>query len=83
MIIDAELQKLSSIENQLLQAYCDGANIAFEKYQAWEFKMLLGFKDFNWTKEDTILLIRMTGFLTLAQSQGKSKDYSYRWSNKG
>jgi len=63
--------KLSKTENNLLQAYCDGANKAFEKNKPWELKKLLGFKDFKWTKEDVVLLARMTGFLTLAQAQGE------------
>ena len=68
--IDAELIKLDATENDLLQAYCDGINAAFAKKKPWEFKILLGFKDFHWTKQDTILLSRMSGYLTLAQSQG-------------
>lgn len=66
-----EIAKLSESENELLQAYCDGINAGFARHKPWEFKTLLGYKDFNWTKEDTILLSRMTGYLTLAQSQGE------------
>ncbi|MFK5856346.1 MAG: penicillin acylase family protein, partial [Bacteroidota bacterium] len=66
-----EIQKLNNNEQELLQAYCDGANAAFAKNKPWELKMLLGFKDFNWEKEDVIIQARMAGFLTLAQSQGE------------
>ncbi|MFA5972750.1 MAG: penicillin acylase family protein [Lentimicrobiaceae bacterium] len=69
--IAAELEKLDVTENDLLQAYCDGINAAFATKKPWEFKTLLGYTDFHWTKQDTILLSRMSGYLTLAQSQGE------------
>jgi penicillin amidase len=68
---EEEIGKLSESENILFQAYCDGINAGFAKHKPWEFKTLLGYKDFHWRKEDTILLSRMTGYLTLAQSQGE------------
>ncbi len=66
-----EIEKLNKRDSDLLQAYCDGANAAFASKKPWELNLLLGFKDFKWTKEDVIILVRMTGFLTLAQSQGE------------
>ena len=69
--LEEEIQKLNKNESDLLQAYCDGVNAAFATKKPWELKVLLGFKDFKWTNLDTILIIRMTGFLTLAQSQGE------------
>jgi len=69
--LDEELQKLNEEEISLLDAYCDGANAAFAKKKPWELKFLLGFKDFRWEKKDVVLLARMAGFLTLAQSQGE------------
>lgn len=66
-----EIQKLKSNEVELLQAYCNGANSAFDSNKPWELRLLLGFKDFNWAVEDVIILARMAGFLTLAQSQGE------------
>lgn len=65
-----EVQKLDKTENDLLQAYCDGANAAFAKKKPWELKLLLGFKDFKWEKTDAVLFARMIGYLSLAQSQG-------------
>ncbi|MCI5055745.1 MAG: penicillin acylase family protein [Flavobacteriales bacterium] len=67
----SELEKLDEKDLSLIQKYCDGINAAYKKYKPWELKLLLGFKDFHWTPEDTIVLIRMTGYLTLAQSQGE------------
>ncbi|MCP4124801.1 MAG: penicillin acylase family protein [Bacteroidetes bacterium] len=69
--LKSEIKKLSPEEQSLLQAYCDGANAAFAKSKPWELKWLLGYKAFSWTLEDIVLLVRMTGFLTLAQSQGE------------
>ncbi len=66
-----ELDKLGESENMLLQAYCDGINLGFNKIKPWEFKILMGYKDFHWTKQDCILIARMSGYLTLAQSQGE------------
>ena len=66
-----EIQKLDEKSSGLLQAYCDGANSAFAKKKPWELKLLLGYKDFSWSKLDVVLLARMAGYLTLAQSQGE------------
>jgi len=66
-----EIQKLNKHEDDLAQAYCNGANAAFAKNKPWELKLLLGFKDFKWEKTDIALLARMAGYLTLAQSQGE------------
>lgn len=69
--VEDELGKLNNKENELLQSYCDGINAAFKKHRPWELRYLLGFKDFHWKKEDCILIFRMSGFLTFAQSQGE------------
>jgi penicillin amidase len=69
--ITDELAKLSQNQADLLQAYCDGVNAAFAKKKPWELKLLLGFKDFKWEKEDVVIQARMAGYLTLAQSQGE------------
>ncbi len=69
--INSEINKLGSNEIKLLQAYCDGVNAAFDTSKPWELKLLLGYKDFVWKKEDVIIQARMAGFLTLAQSQGE------------
>jgi len=78
-----EVEKLNTNETALLQAYCDGANAAFKVNKPWELKMLLGFKDFNWKKEDVIILARMAGFLTLAQSQGEIERLFIQMVQKG
>ncbi len=69
--LQEEIQKLDEKSSDLLQAYCDGANTAFAKKKPWELKLLLGYKNFTWSKLDVVLLARMAGYLTLAQSQGE------------
>ncbi|MCT4582088.1 MAG: penicillin acylase family protein [Flavobacteriales bacterium] len=69
--IQSEVEKFSAEELEKLQAYCDGANECFRKRKPWELSILLGFKDFEWTIGDMVLLSRMIGYLTLAQAQGE------------
>lgn len=57
--------------HKLLDAYCDGVNARFaQKRRTWELAMV-GYRPEPWRVEDTILLSRMTGYLTLAQSQAE------------
>lgn len=53
-----------------VQAYCAGVNARLAESIPWEFK-LVGYKPEPWTAGDSLMLARMTGFLTLAQSQGE------------
>ena len=69
--VDEEIAKLSKKEVDLLQAYCSGANDAFRRHKPWELNLLLGYKDFAWEIGDCLLMTRMAGFLTFAQSQGE------------
>ncbi|MGB5702323.1 MAG: penicillin acylase family protein [Polyangiales bacterium] len=68
--VESEAQKLSAEARAACEAYCDGANARFSKSTPWELK-LVGVCPDPWTVEDSLLLARMTGFLTLAQSQGE------------
>ncbi len=52
------------------EAYCDGVNARLSESIPWELK-LVRLRPEPWTIRDTLLLARMTGFLTLAQSQGE------------
>ena len=69
--IDNEIAKFTNVEKEKLQAYCDGVKLNFSKNKPWELKLLLGYNKFDWNIEDIILLSRMAGYLTLAQSQGE------------
>lgn len=81
--IEDEIKKLNENEVNMLQAYCDGANAAFATNKPWELKMLLGFKDFSWDCSDVIILARMAGYLTLAQSQGEIERLFVQMVQKG
>lgn len=67
----SEIASFTPSEMELLQAYCNGVNASFAKSKPWELKLLLGYKQFNWEIADIILMSRMAGYLTLAQSQGE------------
>ena len=63
--------QMSSLDNeakQYLESYCKGVNAAFLEKYPWEFK-LLGYKPEKWVPENSIMITRMIGYLTLAQSQ--------------
>ena len=64
------IENLSTSARQNLDAYCAGVNEAFAEKIPFEFR-LMGYKPEAWTSEDCILIYRMTGYLTLAQSQGE------------
>jgi len=65
-----QLEKLSPQKNSYLDSYVDGINAALSKRAPWEFK-LLGYKPEKWTAHDCIMISRMIGYLTLAQSQAE------------
>jgi len=61
----------------LLDAYCDGINLGFKKHYPWELK-LAGYRATPWLAEDVILIARMVGYLTLAQSQAEIEAGRYQ-----
>lgn len=66
--IEQTLAELTPEKLDHLQSYSDGVNAAFAKSIPWEFK-LLGYKPEKWLPENCIMITRMIGYLTLAQSQ--------------
>ena len=64
------VENLSPQAHDRLKAYCVGINSAFSQKTPLEFK-LFGYRPEPWTPEDSILISRMVGYLTLAQSQGE------------
>ncbi|MCD4678334.1 MAG: penicillin acylase family protein, partial [Desulfobacula sp.] len=68
--ISSQIEKFSPETKQIIDAYCRGVNRAFAQKIPWECK-LLKIKPEPWRLEDTILISRMIGYLTLAQSQGE------------
>ena len=65
-----QVEALSPAAREKLDAYCAGVNDGFAQKFPWELK-LLGCKREPWTAEDVIMMARMIGYLTLAQSQAE------------
>jgi penicillin amidase len=65
-----EINSLSPQEKQHLASYCEGANAVFSQNCPWEFK-LMGYRPEQWRGEDTVMISRMVGYLTLVQSQAE------------
>jgi penicillin amidase len=65
-----EANKLSSEARAACEAYCHGVNARFSESVPWELR-LVGVRPEPWTIGDSLLLARMTGFLTMAESQGQ------------
>ena len=66
---------IESIEPEALlwcQALCDGINAGLHTKRFSLMRMLSGAPE-PWTLEDTVLVFRMAGYLTLAQTQGESE----------
>jgi len=66
--ISNHLKELTTEETEILNSYCNGINEVLSKKIPWEFK-LLGYKPDPWKIEDTVIIARMIGYLTLSQSQ--------------
>jgi penicillin amidase len=62
---------LSPSTRERVQAYCDGVNAQFKRKLPWELKALGYRKHETWKPEDCVLVSRMAGYLSLAQSQGE------------
>lgn len=66
--LSEEVDKLPAASLALCQAYCDGFNQGLSKHRQWALS-LAGYSPEPWRVEDSILGLRMTSYLTLAQSQ--------------
>ena len=66
----SEIEKFSPEAKEVSDAYCKGVNRAFSEKIPWECK-LLRYEPEPWCIEDILLISRMIGYLTLAQSQGE------------
>jgi len=68
--LEREFDKLEEKYQGYLQSYTDGVNAALTEKSPWEYK-LLGYKPEKWHPNDSIMISRMIGYLTLAQSQAE------------
>lgn len=66
--IQSQMDALPEGTQRYLTAYCEGVNAALARKVPWELK-LLGYHPEPWRSEDSIMISRMIGYLTLAQSQ--------------
>lgn len=66
----SQIDELTADTRLLLDAYCNGVNAQLARRRRWEFR-ILGYQPEPWCVDDSLLMIRMTGYLTLAQSQGE------------
>ena len=69
--VQQQLDAFTENDRQVLDSYSDGINAALAQKVPWELKTLLGYRPEKWRVEDTVLLSRMLGYLTLAQSQAE------------
>ncbi|MCZ7529017.1 MAG: penicillin acylase family protein [Acidimicrobiia bacterium] len=67
---ESQVGALTSETRTLIDSYCTGVNAGFERSRPWEFR-LLRYRPEPWTIEDTLLMARVTGYVTLAQSQAE------------
>lgn len=80
--ISREVQKFDFEELKLVQSYCDGVNSVILKKRPLEFK-LIGYRPTPWTIEDAILISRMVGYVSLAQSQGEIERFALQMIQNG
>lgn len=64
------LAQLDPRERALLQAYCDGVNHVLAHRIPWEIRLCRHWPE-PWQPQDTVMLLRMLGYLTLGASQGE------------
>jgi len=68
--IEQQVGMLDDDTRRISQAYCDGVNAGLADRKLYVLK-LAGLRPQPWTIADSILIMRMTGYLTLAQSQAE------------
>ena len=68
--VEEEAEKLTTEAWACCDAYCAGVNARLAESLPWELK-IAGVRPDPWSVSDSLLLARMTGFLTMAQSQGE------------
>lgn len=79
---EAELARLTPKARALCAAYCDGLNTSLRRAIPAELK-LLGYNPEPWTMADCILLSRMTGYVSLSQSQAEIENLLLQMAQNG
>jgi penicillin amidase len=65
----AEVDRMDARDRARLEAYCAGVNQALERRVPWELRWL-GYTPEPWRSADSVLISRLAGFVSLAQTQG-------------
>lgn len=65
-----ELARARRADQLRFEAYCDGLNRALRRRVPWELRWL-GYAPEPWLPEHSVLVSRILGFVSLAQSQGE------------
>ena len=65
-----QVKSLTPESRTWMTAYVEGVNARFREKTPWEFK-LIGCPVEPWKMEDTVMMTRMLGYLTLSQSQAE------------
>ena len=66
--LERQVELLDDETREQCQSYCDGVNSGLAAKKIYVLK-LMGYRPDPWSIADSILIMRMTGYLTLAQSQ--------------
>ena len=65
-----ELAKLDEEDRAILQAHCDGINAGLAWRMPWELRLVGYHKPEPWTIVDTLMMMRLIGYVGLSQGQG-------------
>ncbi|MEE2828507.1 MAG: penicillin acylase family protein, partial [Myxococcota bacterium] len=68
--LDEEVERLDKETLEVCETYCAGVNAALAGKGPWELR-LLGYRPEPWQVGDSLLLMRLIGWIGLAQSQGE------------
>ena len=71
--LETELEKLDDDVRIANESYCSGINAGLGGRAPWELR-LLGLSPEPWSLGDSLLLMRLIGWIGLAQSQGEVED---------
>jgi len=71
---EAEVSKLAAGGRPLLEAYCRGVNDALDRRRPWELR-LVRHRPEPWTPADSVALVRVMGYVQLAQHQAEMERF--------
>ena len=72
--VQPQIERLTAITKALVEEYCAGVNARLRERGPWELR-LLGYRPEPWTPGDCVLISRMVGYVTLAQSQAEAERF--------